>query len=117
MSNDHQNICRTLKLVHYKANEKIVRQGEKGNAFYHILSGIVKIIVSKKIDLGLNKSSATENDVTVDVSITFITSLLEKLRRFKTWSRIRRISTYLWHSNICYNCRCYQLFFNQNRKE
>ena len=65
MSKDHENICSSIKLVNYKANEVIVKQGNKGDSFYHILTGIVKIIVSKKIDLGIGGSSS--NNVTVDV--------------------------------------------------
>lgn len=65
MSNDHQNICMSMKLITFKANEVIVKQGDKGNSFFQILSGVVKIIVSKKIDLG--RDSANSN-VSVDVS-------------------------------------------------
>ncbi len=55
----------SMKLVNYKANEAIVKQGEKGNSVFHILTGIVKIIVSKKIDLGMDSSAG---NVSVDVS-------------------------------------------------
>jgi len=65
MSNDHQNICMAMKLITYKANEVIVKQGDKGDSFFQILSGVVKIIVSKKIDLGMD---STNSNVSVDVS-------------------------------------------------
>jgi signal-transduction protein with cAMP-binding, CBS, and nucleotidyltransferase domain len=52
MTNEHAYICKSMGLAHYKPNEVIVRQGDKGDSFFYILSGIVKIIITKKYDLG-----------------------------------------------------------------
>src|ERR1700712_2081853 len=63
MSMEHQNICKTMTLVHFKPNEVIVRQGDPGDSFFYILSGIVKIVVSKKYDIGLDTE---QSKVTVE---------------------------------------------------
>lgn len=65
MSEEHENICRTMQLVHFKPNETIVKQGDVGDSFFHILSGIVKIVVSKKLDFGVDSG----NNITIDVTI------------------------------------------------
>lgn len=52
MTNEHAYICKSMGLAHYKPNEIIVKQGDKGDSFFYILSGIVKIIITKKYDLG-----------------------------------------------------------------
>lgn len=52
MTNEHAYICKSMKLANYKPNEVIVRQGDKGDSFFYILSGIVKIIITRKYDLG-----------------------------------------------------------------
>ena len=56
MSEEHEQICRTMKLVHFKPNERIVKQGDEGDSFFHILTGIVKIVVSKNLDYGVGSS-------------------------------------------------------------
>lgn len=55
MTNEHAFICKSMQLAHFKPNEVIVKQGDKGDSFFYILSGIVKIIISKKYDLGPNQ--------------------------------------------------------------
>lgn len=52
MTNEHAFICKSMQLTHFKPGEFIVKQGDKGDSFFYILSGIVKIIISKKYDLG-----------------------------------------------------------------
>lgn len=63
MTNEHQNICKTMNLVHFKPNEIIVRQGDPGDSFFYILNGSVKIVISKKYDIGLDSE---QSKVTVD---------------------------------------------------
>jgi hypothetical protein len=46
-----------MTLVYYKPNEVIVRQGDPGDSFFYILSGTVKIMITKQIDLGLGQDS------------------------------------------------------------
>ena len=64
MSEEHEQICRTMQLVHFKPNETIVKQGDVGDSFFHSLTGIVKIVVSKKLDFGVESG----NDITIDVN-------------------------------------------------
>ena len=52
MTNEHAFICKSMQLAHFKPNDVIVKQGEKGDSFFYILLGIVKIVISKKYDLG-----------------------------------------------------------------
>jgi CRP-like cAMP-binding protein len=52
-----------MTLIHYKPNDVIVRQGDPGDSFFYILTGIVKIVVSKKYDLGLDNE---QSKVTVE---------------------------------------------------
>lgn len=47
MSKAHKNICREIKLQHFNKNEMIYKQGDYGDYFFYILSGSVKIVVSK----------------------------------------------------------------------
>lgn len=63
MSNEHKLICKSMGLAHYKPHEIIVKQGDPGDSFYYILNGIVKIIVSRKYDIGLDSE---QSKVTVD---------------------------------------------------
>jgi len=51
-----------MQLVHFKPNEVIVKQGDTGDSFFHILTGIVKIMVSKKLDFGVESG----NNITID---------------------------------------------------
>ena len=63
MSNEHKLICKKMSLANFKPNDIIVRQGDAGDSFFYILSGIVKIVVSRNYDLGLGKENT---NVTVD---------------------------------------------------
>jgi CRP-like cAMP-binding protein len=63
MSNEHKLICKTMTLANFKPNDIIVKQGDPGDSFFYILSGIVKIVVSRKYDLGLDSE---QSKVTVD---------------------------------------------------
>lgn len=54
MKEEHMNICREMTLVHYKPNEVIVRQGDPGDSFFIILSGMAKVTITKFVDIGLN---------------------------------------------------------------
>jgi CRP-like cAMP-binding protein len=54
MKEEHMNICREMTLVHYKPNEIIVKQGDPGDSFFIILSGMAKITITKYVDIGLN---------------------------------------------------------------
>ena len=53
MSIEHQNICSTMTLKHYKPNDIIVRQGDPGDSFFYILSGTVNIKLNITIDTGI----------------------------------------------------------------
>jgi CRP-like cAMP-binding protein len=59
MSNEHKLICRTMTLATFKPNEAIVKQGDPGDSFFYILTGIVKIVISIKIDLGIDGKVVT----------------------------------------------------------
>ncbi len=61
MTNEHKLVCKAMTLVNFKPNEIIVGQGDPGDSFFYILWGIVKIVVSKKFDLGIEG----EENVTV----------------------------------------------------
>ncbi len=63
MSNEHKLICKSMTLCHFRPNEVIVKQGDPGDSFFYILTGIVKIIVSKKIDIGIDNMN---NKITFD---------------------------------------------------
>ncbi len=54
MKQEHMNICREMTLVYYKPNEVIFRQGDPGDSFFIILSGLVKISITKQVDIGIN---------------------------------------------------------------
>ena len=59
MSIEHQNICSQITYEFHKANEIVIKQGDKGDCLFYILRGIVNIKLSKKIDTGIK--SDTEN--------------------------------------------------------
>lgn len=69
MTIEHQQICKSMMLEYYKPNERIVSQGDPGNSFFYILTGIVKIIVLKNYDLGFDNE---QSKVTVEVNIAFL---------------------------------------------
>ncbi len=65
LTEEHLKICRSMILVHFNPNEVIVRQGDPGDSFFYILSGLVKIVVSKKYDI----LESEQSKVTVDKTI------------------------------------------------
>lgn len=66
MSIEHQNICSTMKLEHYKPNDVIVKQGDPGDSFFYILTGTVNIRLNITIDTGIK---GEDRMVTVEKSI------------------------------------------------
>lgn len=66
MSIEHQNICSTMTLKHYKPNDIIVRQGDPGDSFFYILTGTVNIKLNITIDTGIKGENRM---VTVEKSI------------------------------------------------
>ena len=66
MSIEHQNICSTMTLKHYKPNDIIVRQGDPGDSFFYILSGTVNIKLNITIDTGIK---GEDKIVTIEKSI------------------------------------------------
>jgi CRP-like cAMP-binding protein len=68
MKPEHMNICRAMTLVYFKPNEVIVKQGDPGDSFFYILSGTVKIMITKQIDLGLGENG---DKMVKDVYIAF----------------------------------------------
>lgn len=75
MSIEHQNICSQITYEFHKANEIVIKQGDKGDCLFYILRGIVNIKLSKKIDTGIK--SDTENKEQT-VLIESIIKTLEK---------------------------------------
>lgn len=61
MTNEHAFICKSMEVENFRPNEVIVKQGDKGDSFYYILSGIVKIVICKKYDLG-----PEEGEISID---------------------------------------------------
>ena len=66
MSIEHQNICSQITYEFHKANEIVIKQGDKGDCLFYILRGIVNIKLSKKIDTGIK--SDTENKEQIQVN-------------------------------------------------
>lgn len=52
MTSEHSLICKDMNLAYFKPNENIVKQEDKGDSFFYILSGIVKVVITKNYDLG-----------------------------------------------------------------
>ena len=75
MSIEHQNICSQITLQSHKANEIVIKQGEKGDCLFYILRGIVNIKLSKKIDTGIKSDSENKEQT---VLIESIIKTLEK---------------------------------------
>ncbi len=49
MSEAHKNISKDILLVNYDKNQIIYKQGDPGDCFYYILSGIVEVLMKKKL--------------------------------------------------------------------
>lgn len=47
MSEAHKNISKDIKLISFKKNNVIYKQGDYGDSFFYILSGTVDIFVNK----------------------------------------------------------------------
>ena len=91
MSEEHEQICRTMLLIHFKPNETIVKQGDVGDSFFHILTGIVKIVVSKKLDFGADSG----NEITVDVFIFFILRNIWEILK-----QVRHLESYRYYTEL-----------------
>lgn len=48
MSQAHKNIARDIQLLTCTKNETIYEQGDYGDSFFYILSGIVDVFIKKK---------------------------------------------------------------------
>jgi CRP-like cAMP-binding protein len=56
-----------MTLVNFKPNEIVVNQGDPGDSFFYILTGLVKIVVSKKVEIG---NDIEHSKYTIDKYIT-----------------------------------------------
>lgn len=108
MSEEHEQICRTMLLVHYKPNETIVKQGDVGDSFFHILTGIVKIVVTKKLDYGVN---SVNSDYTIEVNNEIRSEIL---RRLESRTGLWRTFTFIWNKEVRHYYCCHTYLFDKN---
>lgn len=70
MSEAHKNISRDIKLINFKKNDIIYKQGDYGDSFFFILSGTVDVFVTKNTheDLEFLNIEDKEKEVLININ-------------------------------------------------